>query len=56
MLYVLSVLVLLSPVVLAVVLTSKLSRVAKVLILVGYGLFMIVVPLTVIALGAGGGV
>ena len=56
MFYVLSFFVLISPVILAVVLTSRLSRRAKVLILAGYVVFLIVFPLTAVALGASGGV
>jgi hypothetical protein len=54
--YALSVLVLVSPIVLAVVLTSRLSRRTKTLILVIYGLFLIVVPVLAVALGVNAGV
>jgi hypothetical protein len=55
MFYALSVVVLASPVILAFLLTSKLSRRAKVLIVLGYALLLIIVPITAVALGAGAG-
>jgi hypothetical protein len=56
MFYALAVFVLASPVILAVVLTSHISRRAKVLIVAGYALFLVVFPIAAVALGAGAGV
>jgi hypothetical protein len=55
MFYALSVLVLASPVLLAVLLTSKMSRRAKTLVVLAYAVLLIVVPITAVALGAGAG-
>jgi hypothetical protein len=54
--YALSALVLASPVILAVVLTSRLSRRWKAVIVAGYAVFLIVFPITAIALGARSGI
>jgi hypothetical protein len=56
MFYALSAIVLVSPVILAVVLTSRISRRAKVLFVAGYAIFLIIFPIAAVALGTGSGV
>lgn len=55
MFYALSFFVLVSPVLLAVLLTSRLSRRTKVLIVAGYALVLIIIPIAAVALGVGVG-
>ena len=53
MFYALSFLVLVSPVLLAVLLTSRLSRRTKVLIVASYALLLIIIPIAAVLLGVG---